>query len=334
MSTEFRELPLGRPRILVVGDVMLDRYIWGNADRVSPEAPVLVLRVDREEARMGGAASVAGLLRGLEAGVTVAGVVGNDAPGRLLVKLLVDSEIGSAFVLTDETRTTTTKERLIGMAAGRHPHQMLRVDREDCHAIDSTIEDRLLEKLVNVVGDFDSILVSDYAKGVCTPRLLSGVIEAARKASIPLLVDPARIADCSRYRGATLLKPNRVEMGIATGCAISSYPDAVAAANRLREQLDLQIVVVTLDSDGMVAVTADGDSQHFPVIAQAVYDITGAGDMALAALGLGFASHWNLADSILLANIASGLEVGRQGVAVISRDELAAELLRQQRLKI
>jgi D-beta-D-heptose 7-phosphate kinase/D-beta-D-heptose 1-phosphate adenosyltransferase len=177
-------------KILVVGDLMLDRYIHGEAERVSPEGPVLVLRADSDEVRLGGAASVAALLRGLDAEVQLAGVIGEDASGRIMRKLLRDDGIDDALVITEEDRRTTTKERFLGRAAGRQAHQLLRVDYEHRHAIQRETEDRLIEGIAARLEDCDAILVSDYAKGVCGERLLRAIFD--RPDYLPIGVDEGR----------------------------------------------------------------------------------------------------------------------------------------------
>ena len=193
LGTVFSQI--GCPRILVIGDVILDRYIWGNADRVSPEAPVLVLRADEEEVRLGGAASVAMLLSALGAQPILSGVIGDDSDGRIARALMVEAKIDHSGVLCDSDRMTTAKDRFIGRAANRHPSQILRVDRELCEPIPKAIEDRLIEALIERLGEVQVVLVSDYAKGVCTPHVLEALIEAAAVRGIPVFVDPARIAD-------------------------------------------------------------------------------------------------------------------------------------------
>ena len=347
---------IGHPRLLVLGDLILDQYTWGDAERVSPEAPVLILRVDTREVRLGGAASVAMLLRGLDAGVTLAGVVGDDPEGRTLQSLLKDERIDtSQLLIVDKDRPTTTKERFVGRAANRHPHQILRVDEESRDPIESKTEEWLATAIASRIPalgkertcpmwkyqardiatgrevhvplcpeleDFEAVLISDYGKGVCTPRLVQTVIGFATERGVPVIIDPARISDFDRYRYATLLKPNRVEAELATGMTIRTPADALAAAAKLRQQLQVEAVLITLDRDGMVLVHADDVGQHFPTQPRAVYDITGAGDMVLAALGLCLASRLSLQESVQVANAAAGLEVEKLGVAPVSRRQL------------
>jgi len=313
---------LARPRVLVVGDIILDRYSWGNAERVSPEAPVLVLKVDRREVRLGGAASVAHLLRCLEAEVVLVGVIGNDASGRTTSQLLNDAQIDASEVMAIDDRPTTSKERFIGRAAGRHPCQILRVDDEISDPVDKIIEDRLLAAIDSEISGVKAVLVSDYAKGVCTPRLLRSLIDRSRANKIPVIIDPARDVDFSRYRNATLIKPNRIEAAHSTGMSIETPSDAIQAAFKLIKNYDIASAVVTVDCDGMVLATSDGQSEHVPTVPREIYDITGAGDMALAIIGLGLASEIPLASVVRLGNVAASLEVERLGVTPISRIEI------------
>ena len=318
---------IGRPRILVLGDLMLDRYTWGDAERVSPEAPVIVLRADQEEIRPGGAASVAYLLRHLDADVSLAGVIGNDTDGHTLRALLRDEGIDERFVLVDPTRPTTSKQRLVGRASDRHPHQILRVDRESRQPLSEQVTAGLWDALQAQLREFDAILVADYLKGVCTERLLQDVIVAARATDMPVLVDPGRMTDYSRYRGATLLKPNRTEAELARGESIETTEQALNAARHLQHTLALTAAIITLDREGLVATT-EQDHVIVPAISRPVYDITGAGDMVLAALGLCIADGIPPFDAARIANIAAGLEVERFGVAPVSRAEITTKLQR------
>jgi D-beta-D-heptose 7-phosphate kinase/D-beta-D-heptose 1-phosphate adenosyltransferase len=313
---------LGKPRLLVVGDLILDRYTWGEVTRVSPEAPVLVLRADREEVRPGGAASVAALLRALDANVTLAGVVGDDVAGRVLRKLLQDEGVAQDVVLCDAGRPTTSKERLMGRAAHRHPQQILRVDREETHPLPTDVEQHLLQAILSQVDQHAAVLVSDYAKGVCTPALLGALIARAAAHGIPVFVDPARITDYARYRGATVLAPNRAEAELATGRKIRTAEDALAAAHALRDLTACGTVLLKVDRDGMVLVTDSHPGRVYPTQRREVYDVTGAGDMVLAMIGLCRASGVDWDGAVPLANLAAGLEVEKLGVALLTRAEI------------
>ena len=318
---------LGRPRLLVLGDLILDRYIWGEAERVSQEAPVILLRQEKQEARLGGAANVANMLRGLDAQVVMAGVVGQDADGVEVREQMEENGVDCAALVCDPGRPTTVKERYIGHAQHRHPHQMLRVDREVRHAIEATIEDQLLTQITAHLSRCDAVLVSDYAKGVCTDRVLSQVIEKCRKLEIPVIVDPASTGECEQYTGATAITPNRLETQRATGVQIETIEDAFQAGRLLCSKLGLEYAFVTIDSDGIAFVQRDGTGQHLATRKREVYDITGAGDMVLATIGVGAAAGISPPDLGRLANISGGLEVEHVGVVNISRDEMIADLL-------
>ncbi|MBS0203968.1 MAG: bifunctional heptose 7-phosphate kinase/heptose 1-phosphate adenyltransferase [Planctomycetes bacterium] len=358
---------IGHPHILVLGDIILDRYTWGDVERVSPEAPVLVIKTDQHEVRLGGAASVAGLLRSLEANVTLAGVIGNDANGHVVQKLLEEAGIDAELVFCDESRPTTSKQRLIGRADGKHPHQVLRIDDEAVHMIERDLQTRLIDGITARFAEFDAVIVSDYAKGVCrsgtekqrqrdkgpdsgvgvadrgihtesrsTLSLLHSVIGTANELGVPVLVDPARLANMDCYRGATLLKPNRLEAELAIGYTIESPNAAMQVGEWMCERLELQAVGITLDRDGMVVSRRAGPSEHFPAEKRAVCDITGAGDTAIAVLGLALASAGGnplgefqelLTGAVRLANIASGLQIEQFGVSPVCRREIRANLL-------
>jgi D-beta-D-heptose 7-phosphate kinase/D-beta-D-heptose 1-phosphate adenosyltransferase len=318
---------LGQPRVLVLGDLMLDRYTFGDAERVSQEAPVLVLRADQQEARLGGAASVCQLLRGLDAQVSCIGLVGDDSDGRDLREMLGAANVDQTCVFTDASRPTTTKQRFIGRAQNRHPHQILRVDREVRTAANAALEKKLLDALVRQLQKHRVLLISDYGKGVCSPSLLRNAIGAAWAARVPVLVDPIKISDYSRYKGATVITPNRSETEAATGIAIKHARDAVRAGAKLCRELNLKASIVTLDRDGMALVPPDGGGVIYPTRPRSVYDITGAGDMVLATLGVSVAAGHSLVDAVKLANVAGGLEVEKVGVVPVTRDEIRADLI-------
>ncbi len=317
---------IGQPRVLVVGDLILDRYTWGNAERVSQEAPVIVLRADRQEVRPGGAANVAQMAAALgSSAVTAIGVAGNDAEATELEHLLIQRGI-QPLVIRDPARPTTLKERFIGRAQSRHPHQILRVDRESTEPVPQPLEAELVRRLQAVINNHDIVLLSDYRKGVCTPSLLAQLMRLAGDHGVPVFVDPGRGVDPAVYRGCSVLKPNRSETATVVGRRIESVDDARWAACRLVRMLDLDAAVITLDRDGLVLGTAGGELAHYPTRTRNVYDITGAGDMVLAALGVFYAGGASLADAVQLANVAAGLEVEKIGVVPVVREEIAAEL--------
>jgi D-beta-D-heptose 7-phosphate kinase / D-beta-D-heptose 1-phosphate adenosyltransferase len=246
---------LGSPRILVVGDAILDRYIWGDAERVSQEAPVILLRADRDESRLGGAANVAHMVRGLD--------------GRALIEELGKVGVDHSAVFTDSTRPTTVKERFIGRAQNRHPHQMLRVDREVREPLSGSIASEFLNDLLPRLGDYQAILISDYGKGVCTPGVVQYIIHAAVATGTPVVVDPRPGQDYQLYAGATAVTPNRLETKLATGHEINSADDAFAAGRELCGRLGLRYAFITLDSDGIALVHADGEAELLPSVMNA-----------------------------------------------------------------
>ena len=312
-------------RLLVLGDLMLDRYIWGDAERVSPEAPVLVLREDLDEVRPGGAANVASFAKGLEADVVLVGVVGDDTEGRTLLRLMQDIAVDTSLVVIDTTRPTTSKQRFVGRAAQRQPHQILRVDRESRLPISAELEQRLTASILATLPSCDAVLISDYAKGACSQNLVRAVIRHARDQQIPVVIDPCRGGDYQHYAGATLVTPNRTAAEILFGSTIRDPEAMRQAASELRERLQLDASVLTLDRDGLAYATAT-EAGLIACRPREVCDVTGAGDMVLAVLGLCQAARIPLIDSLHLANAAAGLEVERFGVEPISRAELIAEL--------
>jgi D-beta-D-heptose 7-phosphate kinase/D-beta-D-heptose 1-phosphate adenosyltransferase len=330
MSKDLVELVerLGHPRVTVVGDVMLDRYIWGNAERISQEAPVVLLHADRQEERLGGASSVATMLRALEAKVSVLGVVGADADGERLRRLLSDLSIEHEGVISDPGRPTSVKERYIGRAQHRHPQQMIRVDYEVRAPLAPSIENEVVHRLARQLQETDVVLISDYDKGVCTSGVMAAAIAGARERGLRILADPIRGGDYRTYAGCSAITPNRLEASLATGRHLFSNEQVLEAASQLRQDLDLEAAIVTLDKDGMALAHRDGRRNIFPTRPRQVYDITGAGDMVLTVLGMALAAGADYDLAIRLANIAGGLEVEKIGVATITRDEILLDLLR------
>lgn len=316
-----------QPQVVVVGDIMLDRYIWGNAERVSQEAPVILLHADHREERLGGAGSVAMMLRHLECCVAIVGVVGQDKNAERVLTIMRHLGIDTSAVVTDSSRPTTVKERYIGRAQTRHPQQMIRVDYEKRHTISRYIEQEVKKKALSLVEFADIILVSDYDKGVCTSTLLQFLISAVKRRAIPLIADPMRGGDYSKYCGCTALTPNRLEAGLAVGRTLHTIEEALRAAEELQQRLELEAGIVTLDKDGMALAHRDGRRRHFPTRPRQVYDITGAGDMVMAALALALAAKADYETAIRLANIAGGLEVERIGVSPVTRADILSDIL-------
>jgi D-beta-D-heptose 7-phosphate kinase / D-beta-D-heptose 1-phosphate adenosyltransferase len=318
---------LGNPRIVVVGDLILDRYIWGYAERISQEAPVPLLRADHREHRLGGAASVATMLRALGAQVRLIGGVGNDSEAAVVRAILSELGIDDGLVLPMDDRPTTLKERYIGRAQDRHPQQMIRVDYETRDPIPAVVEAQLHAELPAAMAWADVVLISDYDKGVCTPTFLRAIIDAACVAGVKVIVDPIRSSDYSRYRGVHCMTPNRLEAQLATGLTIARAEDALRVGKQLVDTLGMEAVLVTLDRDGMALVRHDGIAEMVPTRPRQVYDITGAGDMVLAVVGLCLACGAGYDEAAALGNVAGGLEVEKFGVALLTREEVLRDLI-------
>jgi D-beta-D-heptose 7-phosphate kinase/D-beta-D-heptose 1-phosphate adenosyltransferase len=322
---------LGNPRLAVVGDLILDRYIWGYAERISQEAPVPLLRADQREHRLGGAASVATMLRALGAKVSLIGVVGQDAEAALVRQILAENQIDDRLVVGVNDRPTTLKERYIGRAQDRHPQQMIRVDYETRDPIPAIVEARLHAEFAAVLEWAEVVLISDYGKGVCTPTLIRTFVDMARKAGVKIVADPIRSADYSRYQGVHCMTPNRLEAQLATGMTIARPDDAINVGRKLVDALGMEAILVTLDRDGMALVRGDGRAELLPTRPRQVYDITGAGDMVLATIGLCLANGADYDEAAALGNVAGGLEVEKFGVALLSRDEIMRDLVDHHR---
>jgi D-beta-D-heptose 7-phosphate kinase/D-beta-D-heptose 1-phosphate adenosyltransferase len=313
-------------RVLLVGDLILDRYLYGDAERISPEAPVPVLRVVDSREAVGGCANVAACLRALGCRVASCGVVGHDRHGATLLDMLAAQGVEPDGIVRSATRRTTTKTRLVGLAQHRHRQQLLRLDEEDVDALAPADAAAIASAALGLVAEVDVVCIEDYDKGVVTDALAQAVIAEARRLGKPVLVDPARLRDYSRYRGATILTPNREELSIAAGARFATLEVLGAAATGLLAPLDVESMVVTVDRDGAVVVRQGAEPLHVPTTPRSVYDNTGAGDAVLAMLAAAVAAGADLADATKLANIAGGLEVERFGCVPITAEEVLADL--------
>jgi len=308
------EPPEVQPRILVVGDVMLDHYLHGESQRISPEAPVPVVDIRSEQTLLGGAANVMHNLQALGARVDAIGIVGTDAAGEQLRTMLQGIGISTEGLFADGSRQTTTKTRVV--VAGQ---QVVRFDRESATPVDAAVTERVLARLAALNPRPDAILISDYDKGLLTPEITQAVIRFGHAQAIPTLVDP-KGKDFQKYRGATLVTPNRREATQLAGIAITDRASLERAGEKLRRDLDLPYALITLSEDGMALF---GDTvTHIPAQAREVYDVTGAGDTVLATLGLAVGSGADMLQAAELANRAASLVVGRRGIAAVSREEL------------
>ncbi len=316
----------GTGRVLLVGDLMLDRYIYGDAERISPEAPVPVLRAVQRDERVGGCANVAVCLRALKTAVICCGVIGRDATGQRLSELLTEHGIDTRAIVHSESRPTITKTRFVGLAQHRHRQQLLRLDEEQVGPFPPAEAARIRDLALDAMSQVDVVCIEDYEKGVVSDELVQAIVARAKKLDKPVLVDPGRLTSYERYRGATLLTPNRGELGLVAGCEIDSAELAGECARKLRRELGLDAMIVTLDRDGAVLVGSDGSATHVPTRPRSVYDNTGAGDAVLAMLAAAIAAGGHLLDATRLANVAGGLEVEKFGCVPITIDEVLADL--------
>lgn len=335
MSPLLDTLAAWRPfKALVVGDFMLDQLVYGNADRFSPEAPVPILHVQRTEDRPGGAANVCLDLIAMRGDVHAFGVVGDDREADLLRSALAAAGVRADGLVADPARPTTVKRSLIGLAQHRHQQKMFRVDYESRAPLPAEAVEEILARFKRELPGADAVCIEDYNKGVCTRELCQEVIRMARIAGVPVLVDPAAIEDYSRYAGASTVTPNRTEAMLATGAELpddATAPDFAPIAQRLVSQLGLDAAVITLDRHGALLQERVGGAMHLPTYARAVYDVTGAGDMVLAALAAGRANGLSWPDAVRLANAAAGLEVEVFGVVPMPIEKIHREVLLRER---
>lgn len=303
-------------RCLVIGDLMLDEYLWGRAERISPEAPVQVVDVLREELRLGGAGNVAHNLAALGAQVSVCSVVGDDRNGRELLGEFCHYRIDTRAVFQEPDRLTSRKTRVVAAH-----QQIVRIDRESRETVPAVVEQKLCDWIAAHAHDYSVIVLSDYNKGVLTPGVIATAIGAAADAGIPVLVDP-KGTDYSRYAGATLLTPNRKEAEAASGIVITDTADLTRAAGVIMGAVGLDHLLVTRSEEGMSLYSRSGDVVHIPTVAREVFDVSGAGDTVLAALAVGISYGFSVSEAASLANVAAGIAVGKLGTSIVTPQEI------------
>jgi D-beta-D-heptose 7-phosphate kinase/D-beta-D-heptose 1-phosphate adenosyltransferase len=307
-------------RLLVVGDVMLDRYVYGSAERISPEAPIPVLRIQREQAMPGGAGNVARNLAAMGGTVALVGVAGDDRAGRALRRLLGESGAVEPALVAEADRPTTEKTRFV--AGGQ---QMMRADHEDPRPLAPETVAGLLAAVEAHLRGCDLMVLSDYAKGVLGDPVLRGVIARARAAGVPVVADP-KSRDFARYAGVSLLKPNRQELAQAVPLAGDGDAAIAAAAERLLHPDDLPAILVTRGEAGISLMRSGQPAVHLKAEAREVFDVSGAGDSVLSALAMAMAAGADLVEAARLANLAGGVAVGRTGTTAVSLADLAHAL--------
>ena len=313
--------------VLCVGDLMLDRFVYGTVERISPEAPIPILRIAHESAMLGGAGNVVRNLVALGSKAVFVSVVGDDGPGREVNGLIAGSEQIEPYVSVERGRKTTIKTRYI--AGGQ---QLLRADLETVDPVSATVLDDLGRVAVADVAETGAAVLSDYGKGVLSPELIGGVVAACAKAGKPVVVDP-KGSDFARYRGATVVTPNRAELTAATGRPAETAEEIVAGAEALIAAHGFGAVLVTRGPDGMTLVRAEGAPLHLPAEAREVYDVSGAGDTVVAALAAALAAGLDIEDAARLANAAAGIVVGKIGTAVATAEEVYGVLHAQEILR-
>jgi D-beta-D-heptose 7-phosphate kinase/D-beta-D-heptose 1-phosphate adenosyltransferase len=307
-------------RLLCVGDVMLDCFVYGHVDRISPEAPIPVLRIEREAAMLGGAGNVVRNMVGLGAHAEFVSVVGSDTAGRDITALVGELAGVEPHLLVERQRQTTMKRRYV---AGSQ--QLLRADLETVAPVSDAIADDIVRLVEGAVGDCGALVLSDYGKGVLTPRDLAAMIAAARKAGRPVIVDP-KGTDFARYRGATLLTPNRRELSEATQLPADGDAGVEKAARHVIETCGVDGIVCTRGAEGMSLVARSGEVHHLPAAAREVFDVSGAGDTVVATLSAAIAAGIPWPDAARLANVAAGIVVGKVGTAVAYAADIAKVL--------
>jgi rfaE bifunctional protein kinase chain/domain len=303
--------------VLIIGDVMLDHFVIGRVDRISPEAPVPVVQFDHEEYRLGGAANVAHNVAALGGRVEMIGIAGEDADAERIREELGRLGIGSNGIVTDPRRRTTRKLRVVTT----RNQQVARIDYEDDREIDGAVEAAVIAHITQLSGSADAILVSDYLKGAVSRAVAAAAITAASNRRIPALIDP-KVPHIDYYRGATLITPNHHEAEAVTHLRIRSSDEAFAAARRFRERAGCDAVLITRGEHGMALHTADGDAE-LEAEAREVSDVTGAGDTVIATMTLALAAGAPLVDAARLANRAAGIVVGKFGPATVTVGELS-----------
>jgi D-beta-D-heptose 7-phosphate kinase/D-beta-D-heptose 1-phosphate adenosyltransferase len=302
------------PKILVVGDLMIDHYLWGSSERISPEAPVQVVNIDSESTVLGGAGNVINNLNALGAIVDVISVIGECETSKELKDLLCDIKVGTQYLITQKNRVTSKKSRIIAAQ-----QQVVRYDRESTSEINNKSQVAILKVFKKIVNNYDVILLSDYGKGVLTFELTQSLISIANVHKKKLLVDPKGL-DYSKYEGAYLLTPNKKEASEATNIIIKDNKSLTQSIKILKDKIDLTVSLITLSEKGVAIF--DNELRIYPTVAREVFDVTGAGDTILASLGFALSCNKDIDEAVKFANLASGVVVGKIGSATATLNEI------------
>jgi len=302
------------PRIMVVGDLMIDHYLWGSCERISPEAPVQVVDIAKETTVLGGAGNVINNLKSLGASVSVSSVVGGDSNGLELLNMLEKINVNTKNIITQEGRKTSKKSRVIAVS-----QQVLRYDKESKEDITSSSVDKIIDSLENSINAYDIVVLSDYGKGVLTDDLCQKIIKLSNENSVKVLVDP-KGSDFAKYMGAYLLTPNKKEAILATNIDIKDEQSLKEALLKLKQECNLGLSLITLSEDGIA--TYDDKLKIFPTVAKEVFDVTGAGDTVIASIAFALSAGKSIEDTAAFSNLAAGVVVGKIGSATVTLDEI------------
>jgi D-glycero-beta-D-manno-heptose-7-phosphate kinase len=310
-----------RTTVMVVGDVMLDRYLWGKVSRISPEAPVPVVEIESESVRFGGAANVSYNAASLGAVTIPVGVIGDDSSGQVLRRLYTEKGFPADGLIADPERPTTVKTRIIA-----HHQHIVRTDREMKQGISKKVQGRVLEFIESRLPETDGIILEDYNKGLLVPHLIDAVIDAAVRLGKKVFVDP-KFDHFFQYKRVTLFKPNRKEISDILGIRLDSDEALEKAGSKILEKLECQAVLITLGEEGMMLMEPGRPNLKIPTRAQKVHDVSGAGDTVIATLAVAVSAGSGLREAAFIANHAAGIVCGEVGVVPVDRDRLLAVLL-------
>lgn len=309
-------------RILVVGDLMIDRYLWGNVSRISPEAPVPIINIEDDEVRFGGAANVANNLIGLKAEPVLVGTVGNDQWGEVFRKRLVEKRLFPGGLIADASRPTSIKTRIIG-----NNQHIARVDREKTFPIDRTVQDKIFHFIENILDKIDAIILEDYNKGVLVPELVKKIIDLANKNNKIITVDP-KFDNFFEFHDVTLFKPNKKETAEALAMRLDSDENLKQAGNTLLEKLNARAVLITLGAKGMALFRKDKPASFEGTRAREVADVSGAGDTVIATVTFALAAGATMKEAVTMANFAAGVVCEEVGVVPIRSEELVKAMIK------
>jgi D-glycero-beta-D-manno-heptose-7-phosphate kinase len=309
-------------KILVVGDIMMDRFIWGKVSRISPEAPVPVVLIEEETLLLGGAANVVNNIHSLGGHVSLCGVIGDDEGGQRVLRDLTQRGVDIRGLMIEEGRQTTTKTRIIA-----HQQQVVRIDRETTDFLKSSTFRDLSTFIDGHIKDFDGIILSDYGKGLLTRELIRALIHRASETKKFVMVDP-KLKNFFFYRGATVITPNTGEASAAAGVPITDLSSLKRVGKALLKRLRCEVLVITRGEEGMALFEPNQEPYLVPTVAREVYDVTGAGDTVIGTMALAMAAGVGVKDAARLANHAAGIVVGKVGTATVTQEELAREIKR------